>query len=324
MLLDRFSANADSSDDPMPESRLSRRSFLSAGVAAGGGLLLSVTMPKLIGGAEAADADAFAPGAFIRIDRSGQVTLIIPQVEMGQGTYTSMADAHCRRAGSGAETGPHRTCAPDDKLYGNPLLGFQVTGGSTSVRAFWEPLRRAGATARSMLVSAAAETWQVGAGSCRAESGEVIHLPTNRKLTYGALADRAATLPMPKNVPLKDPKDFKLIGKPVKRLDAPDKVNGKAEFGIDVKIPGMKIAAVAACPVIGGKLARLDDSKAKAIKGVHQVVRLDDAVAVIADHMWAAKKGLAALDITWDGGGTLVSRPPILLRSLNKPQTEPV
>ena len=302
MLLDRFSANADSPDDPMPESCLSRRSFLSAGVAAGGGLLLSVTMPKLIGGAEAADADAFAPGAFIRIDRSGQVTLIIPQVEMGQGTYTSMAMLIAEELEVELKQVHIEHAPPDDKLYGNPLLGFQVTGGSTSVRAFWEPLRRAGATARSMLVSAAAETWQVGAGSCRAESGEVIHLPTNRKLTYGALADRAATLPMPNKVPLKDPKDFKLIGKPVKRLDAPDKVNGKAEFGIDVKIPGMKIAAVAACPVIGGKLARLDDSKAKAIKGVHQIVRLDDAVAVIADHMWAAKKGLAALDVTWDGG----------------------
>jgi isoquinoline 1-oxidoreductase beta subunit len=302
MLLDRFSSNADRLDAPTSESRLSRRSFLSAGVAAGGGLLLSVTVPKVIGNAEAAEANTFAPGAFIRIDRSGQVTLIIPQVEMGQGTYTSMAMLIAEELEVELKQVHIENAPPDDKLYGNPLLGFQVTGGSTSVRAFWEPLRRAGATARSMLVSAAAEIWRVDASSCRAESGEVIHVPTNRKLTYGALADKAATLPMPDKIPLKDPKDFKLIGKPVKRLDAPDKVNGKAEFGIDVKIPGMKIAAVAACPVIGGKLARLDDSKAKAIKSVHQIVRLDDAVAVIADHMWAAKKGLAALDVTWDGG----------------------
>jgi isoquinoline 1-oxidoreductase beta subunit len=302
MLLDRFSANADGPDDPMPESRLSRRSFLRAGVAAGGGLLLSVAIPEVNRDAEAADANTFAPGAFIRIDHSGQVTLIIPQVEMGQGTYTSMAMLIAEELEVELKQVHIEHAPPDDKLYGNPLLGFQVTGGSTSVRAFWEPLRRAGATARNMLVSAAAETWHVSAGSCRAESGEVIHVPTGRKLTYGALADKAATLPMPDKVPLKDPKDFKLIGKPVKRLDTPDKVNGKAEFGIDVKIPGMKIAAVAACPVIGGKLARLDDSKAKAIKGVRQVVRLDDAVAVIADHMWAAKKGLAALDVTWDGG----------------------
>ena len=303
MLLDRFSSIADGPDDPLlPESRLSRRSFLRAGVAAGGGLLLSVTMPKLIGGAEADDANTFAPSAFIRIDRSGQVTLIIPQVEMGQGTYTSMPMLIAEELEVELKQVHIEHAPPDDKLYGNPLLGFQVTGGSTSVRAFWEPLRRAGATARNMLVSAAAETWHVGAGSCRAESGEVIHVPTNRKLAYGALADKAATLPIPNKVTLKDPKDFKLIGKSAKRLDAPDKVNGKAEFGIDVKIPGMKIAAVAACPVIGGKLARLDDSKAKAIKGVRQVVRLDDAVAVIADHIWAAKKGLAALDVSWDGG----------------------
>ena len=302
MLLDRFSSIADGPDDPMPESRLSRRSFLRAGVAAGGGLLLSVAIPKLIVDAEAADANTFAPSAFIRIDRSGQVTLIIPQVEMGQGTYTSMPMLIAEELEVELKQIHIEHAPADDKLYGNPLLGFQVTGGSTSVRAFWEPLRRAGATARNMLVSAAAETWQVDASSCRAERGDVIHVPTDRKLTYGALADRAATLPIPNKVTLKNPKDFKLIGKPAKRLDAPDKVNGKAEFGIDVKIPGMKIAAVAACPVIGGKLARLDDSKAKAIKGVHQVVRLDDAVAVIADHMWAAKKGLAALDVVWDGG----------------------
>src|SRR5208337_3098644 len=223
-------------------------------------------------------------------------------VEMGQGTYTSMAMLIAEELEVELKQVHIEHAPPDDKLYGNPLLGFQVTGGSTSVRAFWEPLRRAGATARSMLVSAAAETWQVGTGSCRTESGEVIHLPTNRKFTYGALADRAAMLPMPNKVPLKDPKDFKLIGKPVKRLDAPDKVNGKAEFGIDVKVLGMKIAAVAACPVIGGKLAHVDDWKAKSVRGVRRVIRLEDAVAVIADHMWAAKKGLAALDIAWDDG----------------------
>jgi isoquinoline 1-oxidoreductase beta subunit len=153
-----------------------------------------------------------------------------------------------------------------------------------------------------MLVSAAAASWQVTPDSCRAEKGEVIHVPSGRRLGYGALADKAATLPTPDKVALKDPKDFKLIGTAAKRLDAPDKVNGKATFGIDVKVPGMKIAAVAACPTIGGKLARVDDSRAKAVKGVRAVIRLDDAVAVVADHMWAARKGLAALDIVWDEG----------------------
>jgi isoquinoline 1-oxidoreductase beta subunit len=294
MRLDRSPAMADAT--------LSRRSLLRAGLAAGGGLILSVGLPALIGGAVAADADGFAPGAFIRIDRTGRVTLIIPQVEMGQGTYTSMPMLIAEELEVELQQVTVAHAPPDDKLYGNQLLGFQATGGSTSVRAFWEPLRRAGATARSMLVSAAAQAWKVDPVSCRADKGEVIHAPSGRKLGYGALADQAAMLPVPDNVALKDPSAFKLIGKPAKRLDTPDKVNGKAQYGIDVKLPGMKIATVAACPVLGGTLARLDDSKAKAVKGVRQVVRLDNAVAVIADHMGAAKKGLAALEITWDAG----------------------
>ncbi len=287
---------------PPTDAAFSRRSFLRAGVAAGGGLILSVGLPALIGSAVAADADGFAPGAFIRIDRAGRVTLIIPQVEMGQGTYTSMPMLIAEELEVELQQIEIAHAPPDDKLYGNQLLGFQATGGSTSVRAFWEPLRRAGATARSMLVSAAAQAWKVDPGSCRADKGEVIHAPTGRRLAYGALTERAAKLPVPDNVPLKNPDTFKLIGKPAKRLDTPDKVNGKAQYGIDVRPPGMKVATVAACPVLGGKLAGLDDSKAKAVKGVRQVVRLDNAVAVVADHMGAAKKGLAALDITWDPG----------------------
>ncbi len=191
---------------------------------------------------------------------------------------------------------------PDHTLYADPLLHQQATGNSTSVRGAWEPLRRAGATGRAMLVSAAAQSWKVDASSCRAERGTVIHVPTGRRVTYGALADAAAKLPVPDTVALKDPKDFRLIGTPAKRLDSPDKVNGKAQFGIDVKVPGMKVATVAACPVFGGKLAGVDESKAKAVTGVRQVVRLDNAVAVIGDHMWAAQRGLRALDIRWDEG----------------------
>ncbi|MGH6792046.1 MAG: xanthine dehydrogenase family protein molybdopterin-binding subunit, partial [Methyloceanibacter sp.] len=191
---------------------------------------------------------------------------------------------------------------PSDKLYTNPLVGFQVTGGSTSIRAFFQPLRQAGATARTMLIAAAAATWAVDASTCRAEKGEVIHVPTGRKLTYGALADKAAKLTPPDNVALKDPKDFKLIGTSPKRLDTPDKVNGTAVYGIDAKVPGMKFATVAACPVFGGKLKSVDDSKALAVNGVHQVVHIDDAVCVVAAHMGAANKGLAALEIEWDEG----------------------
>src|SRR3989454_568501 len=163
-------------------------------------------------------------------------------------------------------------------------------------------MRRAGATARTMVVAAAAKRWNVDPASCRAERGTVIHTPSHRRLSYGALAAAAAALPIPDNVVLKRPEDFKLIGTPAKRLDTPDKVNGRAQFGIDVRLPGMKIATVAASPVLGGTVAGLDEAKAMAIAGVRQIVKLDDVVAVVADHMWAAKQGLAALSIRWDDG----------------------
>jgi isoquinoline 1-oxidoreductase beta subunit len=153
-----------------------------------------------------------------------------------------------------------------------------------------------------MLIAAAASEWNVDPISCRAKKGEVINPATGEKLNYGALVDAAAKLPVPDDVTLKDPKDFTLIGTPAKRVDTPDKVNGKAIFGIDVMMPGMKFATVAACPVLGGKLAKVDDSKTMAIKGVRQVVHIDNAVAVVGDHMWAAMQGLAALDIDWDYG----------------------
>src|SRR6185369_4032866 len=188
------------------------------------------------------------------------------------------------------------------KLYANPFFGEQMTGASSSVRAFYEPLRRAGATARAMLVAAAAASWNVDPASCRARTGVVIHTSSGRTLTYGALAAKAAALPVPDKVELKDPKHFTLIGTPAKRLDTPSKVNGTAQYGIDVRLPGMLIATVAASPVLGGKVAGVDDQKAKAVPGVRQVVRLDDAVAVVADHMWAAKQGLAALAIRWEDG----------------------
>jgi len=283
---------------------LSRRTFLKAS-AAGGGLLVTFRLPAPLGRALAAGAPPardFAPNGFIRIDRDGRVTLIMHKVEMGQGTYTAMPMLLAEELEVDLSQVRLEHAPPDDALYAEPLFGVQETGGSTSVRGNWEPLRRAGATARSMLVSAAAKTWGVPPSECRAASGAVTHGPTGRSLTYGALVDRAALLPVPHDVPLKDPKDFKLIGTPVRRLDTPDKVDGTAQFGIDVRLPGMKIAAVAACPVFGGKLASVDDAKARAIQGVRQVVRLEDAVAVVADDTWTAKQGLAALDIRWDEG----------------------
>ena len=285
--------------------RVSRREFLIAGASIGGGLLLGWyfdARPRGVAAAAEAPPSAFAPNAFIRIGRDGRVTMIMGQVEMGQGVYTSMPMLLAEELEVGLDRVQLEHAPPDDKLYGNPIFGFQATGGSTSVKGLYEPLRRAGAAARSMLVAAAAQAWNVDAVSCRAQKGDVTHTPTGRTLAYGALADKAAKLPLPTQVTLKDPKDFKLIGTPAKRLDTPAKVNGTAQFGIDVRLPGMKIATVTASPVLGGQVAGLDDSKAKAIKGVRQIVRLDEAVAVVADHMWAAKQGLAALAIRWDDG----------------------
>jgi len=296
--------------------RVSRREFLSVGAAVGGGLLLGFDLPVR-------PASAFEPNAFIRIDRDGQVTLIMHKVEMGQGTYTSMSMLLAEELEVDLGDVRLEHAPPDDARYAEPLFGVQQTGGSTSVRGNWEPLRRAGAVARSLLIAAAAATWKVDAASCHAVHGTVIHGPTNRRLAYAALVDRAATLPAPGRVPLKDPKDFKLIGTPVKRVDTPAKVDGTAQFGIDVRLPGMKVATLAACPVFGGKLGSVDDAKAKTIPGVRQIVRLDDAVAVVADHMWAAKQGLAALEIRWDEGPNAQIGTADIVRTLAEASQQP-
>ncbi len=297
---------------------VSRREFLIVGAAAGSGLLLGWHMAD----ARPAAAD-FAPNAFIRIGTDGRITLIMNQVEMGQGTYTSMPMLLAEELEVGLEQVQLEHAPPDDKLYANPFLGDQETGASSSVRAFYEPLRRAGATARAMLVAAAAQSWHVDPASCRATKGVVLHGPTGRKLSYGALASKAALLPVPTQVPLKDPKDWTLIGTPAKRLDARDKVNGKAQYGIDVRLPEMKIATVAASPVLGGKVAGLDEDKALAIPGVRQVVRLDDVVAVVADHMWAAKQGLAALAVRWDDGPNATVSTADVVRGLDEASQQP-
>jgi len=280
---------------------LSRRTFLVTSAAAGGGLLLGVYLPRTIGAKAQIADETLAPNAFVRIKPDDTITLVMPQVEMGQGTYTSMSMLIAEELEVDLAKVSLEAAPASDKLYALPLLGFQVTGGSTSVMGFWEPLRRAGATARVMLIQAAAAQWNVDPASCKAEKGEVIS-PVGDRLTYGALVDAAAKLPVPDKIALKDPKEFTLIGTPAKRLDTPEKVNGTAKFGIDAMIPGMKFATVAACPVFGGKLKSVDDSKAMAIKGVRQVVKIDNAVAVVGDHMWAAMQGLGALDIEWDAG----------------------
>jgi len=291
-------------DDPYdtPAIGVSRRAFLKAGVA-GGGFVLGFGLPAFLGVAAAATSGSFEPNAFIRIGSDGSVTLTMPQVEMGQGTYTSMSMLIAEELEVALSQVQLEHAPPDIKHYGNPLLaGDQITGGSTSIRAFWEPMRQAGAAARVMLISAAAKRWQVDPSACHAERGEVVHTASGRRIKYGALAGDAARMPVPEKVALKRPEEFKLIGTPAKRLDTPAKVNGKAVYGIDVRPPGLKIATLAQSPVFGGRLKSVDETAARSVKGVRQVVRLDDAVAVVADHMGAAKKGLAALVIEWDNG----------------------
>jgi isoquinoline 1-oxidoreductase beta subunit len=244
----------------------------------------------------------FAPNAFIRIDRSGQTTLVMPQVEMGQGVYTAVPMILAEELDADFDKVTLVQAPPNDKLYGNPIFGIQVTGNSNSIRAFWKPLRAAGAAARLMLVRAAAQQWQVDPRSCSASKGIVSHASTGRALSYGDLIEAASTQPVPEDPPLKNPKDFTLIGKPLKRLDTPNKTDGKVVYGIDAMLPRMKFATLAQCPVFGGKVGRVDDSAAKKIPGVQQIVVLDDLVAVVGDHMWAAKKGLDALVIKWNEG----------------------
>jgi isoquinoline 1-oxidoreductase beta subunit len=283
---------------------VSRRHVVKAGLASG--LVLALHLPLRAANEPEQMPDntagQFAPNAFIRIDHSGKTTLVMPQVEMGQGVYTAVAMILAEELDADFGQVVLEHAPPSDKLYANPIFGIQVTGNSNSIRAFWKPLRVAGAAARAMLVHAAAAQWQVDPASCSAAGGKVKHDSSGRVAAYGDLADAAGALPVPKDPPLKDPKDFTLIGKPVKRLDTPNKTDGKVVYAIDAMLPAMKFATLAQSPVLGGKVAHVDDSDAKKIPGVRQIVVLDDLVAVVGDHFWAAKSGLDAIDVTWDEG----------------------
>jgi isoquinoline 1-oxidoreductase beta subunit len=220
-----------------------RRGFLQAGAAAGGGLMLSLSLPLTNGEAETVNAGGFAPNAFIRIGSDGQIVLTMPYVEMGQGTYTSIPMLIAEELEVDLTQQRLEHAPPDERLYGNPLLGgIQATGNSNAIRAAWQPRPQADATARTMLVSAAAKRWNVDPASCRAQSGAVLHAPTRRSIKYGELAADAARMPVPESAALTRPADFKLIGTPAKRLDAPEKVNGTAVYGIDVRPPGASAA----------------------------------------------------------------------------------
>jgi isoquinoline 1-oxidoreductase beta subunit len=257
------------------------------------------------GDAAAALADGnppFAPNAFIRIDADGAIRLVMPNVEMGQGIYTGASMMLAEELDVGLDQIKIEHAPPNEALYSMPLIGGQITGGSTSTRGHWQVLREAGAVARTLLVTAAAARWRVEPSSLSVVRGVVTGPSAGQRLGYGALAKAAGELPMPKQVVLKQPKDFTLIGKPLRRVDSADKVTGATQFGIDVKLPGMKIATVMACPTLGGRLSGINDQRARAIPGVVEVIALDHAVAVVGEHFWAAKQGLEALDIAWDLG----------------------
>uniref|UniRef100_UPI003100E028 molybdopterin cofactor-binding domain-containing protein n=1 Tax=Neorhizobium sp. EC2-8 TaxID=3129230 RepID=UPI003100E028 len=269
--------------------QLSRRRFLKTSVAMGGGLVLNLALGP---GFPATAATDFAPNAFIRIDRKGLVTLVMPQVEMGQGIYTAQAMLLAEELEVALDDVKLEHAPLHEALYAHPMLRRQVTGGSTSIRAFWTPLRTAGATARTLLIQAAAKEWNSDPKTCRAEDGFVI-AESGKRRAFGELVDIAAALPppSPETVTLKSPRDFKLLGTSTRRLDTPGKVNGTIKYGIDAFPAGTKIAAIAISPVLGGRPKSVNEQAALAIKGVHQVVLTDSAVAVVADHTGAAKKG---------------------------------
>lgn len=273
-----------------------RRGFLAG---TGAALVVGFTLP-LPGRALAAGNAAFTPNAWLRITPDNRITVICGSSEMGQGVLTAIPQLMAEELD--ADWASVRVeQAPVSAAFNNPAFGMQATGGSTTVRGHWDVMRNAGATARAMLVAAAAEQWKVPAGECRTEAGQVVH-GSSKKLSYGALAEAASRQQAPEKVVLKDPKDFKIVGQRKKRLDTVGKTDGSTKYGIDVSLPGMLVAVMARAPLPGAKVARLDDSKAKAVKGVKQVISLPSGVAVLASGYWAAKKGRDALQVDWDLG----------------------
>lgn len=287
----------------MSSAGVTRRDFVKAAAVAGAGLTLAVYFQGCDDGAPEAPDGEFAPSAFLRIQPDGAVSVIIGRSEMGQGPTTGLAmilaeELDCDWARVTFQQGPA------GKAYVNPLFsGAQATGISTSIRGGWLPMREAGATARAMLVAAAAARWGVPAAACRTDSGVVRHPSSGESLAYGALVGEAAVLPVPRGVALKDPNDFRIIGRRLDRLDNPDKLRGAATFGIDVRVPGMAYASVERCPVFGGKVASVGgEAAALAAPGVLKVVRLEDRVAVVAEHYWQAAKARRLLNVSWEEG----------------------
>jgi isoquinoline 1-oxidoreductase beta subunit len=282
--------------------RSTRRALLRGAAGFAGGLLIGIEMPPAHARADEPLPTGARFNAFIHVAPDDTVTFTMPAVEMGQGVYTSQAQCLADELDVGLDMVIAAPAPADITNYGHPLFGIQATGGSTTTMAWSGPLRKAAATARAMLVRAAAAKWGVDSGALTTEKGIVTDAANSRSVRYGEVADAAASVPSPGDVKLKNPSQFRLIGKPVRRIDTPDKATGKTIYGIDVVRPGMKFATLMASPVIGGKVASVDQSKARAIPGVHQVVVLDDLVAVVGDNTWVAMQGLNALAIEWAPG----------------------
>ena len=273
----------------------SRRNFLKTS-----GLVIGFALPGAQRLAEAATPAEFKPNAYLRVGADDRVTVVVGLSEMGQGVHTAIPQLVAEELDADW-TRVRVEQAPVDQAYINPIFGIQATGGSTSVNGSWGPMRKAGAAAREMLVAAAAQTWKVDASECRTEKGAVVH-KSGKKLSYGKLVAAASKQPVPKEPKLKDASEFKIIGQNLRRLDTPQKVNGSGKYGLDVRLPGMLTAVLAQPPVPGGKAVSVDDSKAKQVKGVRQVIQIPQGVAVLADGYWQAKKGRDALQIQWDKG----------------------
>ncbi|WP_318013069.1 MULTISPECIES: molybdopterin cofactor-binding domain-containing protein [unclassified Mesorhizobium] len=291
------------------ETAMSRRAFLQGtglvlGFALTGASTTSVFAAPASQVVENEVTGTFAPNGFIRINPTGAVALVIPMIEMGQGVYTSLSMLLAEELEVKLDEIEVQHAPPNHALYVNSIIGIQNTGGSASVRAFWTPLRQAGSVGRNLLIAAAAKRWNVDPATCRAKDGTVFDASGSKHLSYGELAKAAAKLPVPPaaDVKLKDPKDFTLIGTRAKRVDSSIKVDGRALYGIDTRLPGLKIAAVAISPVLGGEAKTVNEKAVLTVKGVRQVVNIGEAVAVLADHTGAAKKGLEAAAITWDDG----------------------
>ena len=316
----------------MTTAGVTRRRFIITSAAVGGALVLGVAVRGLRRGPAGSTTTSGVLNAFVRVAPSGQITLVLPKVEMGQGTYTSLPMLIAEELEVDLDKVAVEAAPPDRAVYGFPvdpkapegIERDQATGISPSIIQCWAPLRQAGATARVMLVEAAAGRWRVPLESCHAEHGEVVHAASGRRLGYGALALAAAALPVPPPPALKEPKNFRLIARATPRRDTPATVNGTAVFGIDARPPHAKVAVIAISPVAGGRILEpLASDAALAVRGVTQVVNEGDAVAVVAEHTWAAMQGMKALKPQWEDGENAAVQQRAIVAALEAAVHEP-